>query len=89
MQAGRFASPVNVIAAAVREINQPWLIDLYNSRSLVVESRIVLGDCGIMDCGLPQFLSRHDSTGNNRVGINHPAVVRLNRSKLKATKKLA
>jgi hypothetical protein len=48
VQGGLLASPVNVFASPVREVNQLRLPHLNYPRALVIEAPIVLGNHGIM-----------------------------------------
>lgn len=85
MQACLFASPENLPSAPVREINQPRTIHFNHFCPLVIKARIVLSYALIVDGGVSQFVRGYHASGNDRIGINNPAISGLNHSGLRSS----
>src|SRR5260221_5273596 len=78
VQAGLLVHPVDLVTTPVGEVHQFRRTYLHQSRSLVVEARIVVGNCKVMLGCLAQFIARSYSAGNHRIRIHSPLIASLN-----------
>lgn len=85
MQACLFTSPENLSSAPIREINQPRMIYFNHFCPLVIKPCVMLGYARIVDGGVAQFVRGDNSPGNDRIGINNPAITGLDHSRLRSS----
>ena len=74
MQADFFARPVHVVAATVREINAPRMIDLDNTGAAVIKSSVVFGDDWIVHRHALKLAPGSNSSRDNGVWVNQAAI---------------